>query len=84
MTGCDSNNRDVSLFSLSCRSVKIKALSVCDFILSNKVDVFALTETWLRSSVDKSVIYELKPDGYIMYHGNPNEVVVWLLCLILI
>jgi len=77
-TGCNNSSRDVSLFSLNCRSVKNKALSVCDFILSNKVDIFALTETWLGSSVDKSMISELKPDGYSIHHvsGNPNEVVV--------
>lgn len=67
-TSCDNSSRDVSLFSLNCRSVKNKALSVCDSILSNKVDIFALTETWLGSSVDKSVISELKPDGYSIHH----------------
>lgn len=67
-TGCDNSSRDVSLSSLNCRSFKEKALSVCDFLLSKKVDIFALTETWLGSSVDKSVISELKPDGCSIHH----------------
>lgn len=38
------------------------------FILSNKVDILALTETWLGSNVDKSVISELIPNGYHICH----------------
>ena len=67
-TGCDNSSSDVSLFSLNCRSFKNKALSVCDFLLFNKVDIFALTEIWSGSSVDKSVISELKPDGYCIHN----------------
>ena len=66
-TGCDNSSSDI-LFSLNCRSFKNKALSVCNFWLFNKVDIFALKETWLGSSVDKSVISELKPDGYSIHN----------------
>lgn len=72
-TGCDNSSSDVSLFSLNCRSFKNKALSVCNFLLFNKVDIFALTETWLGSSVDKSVISELKPDGNSIHHVSQQS-----------
>lgn len=57
----------VSLVSLNPRSVKNKATSINDFIISNNVDILALTETWLGTTVDKSVISELTPCGYNMY-----------------
>jgi hypothetical protein len=51
----------VSLVSLNPRSDKNKATSINDFILSNNFDILALTETWLGTTVDKSVISELTP-----------------------
>jgi hypothetical protein len=43
--------------------VKNKAVSLCDFILSNQIDLFAITETWLVDELDKFVLSELVPNG---------------------
>jgi len=56
------------LYSLNCRSVKNKALSICDHIISNNIDIMALTETWLGTDVDNIVPGDLIPDGYDFYH----------------
>ena len=37
--------------------------------LDNKIDMFALTETWLRSNDDNNfVTRELCPDGFVFTH----------------
>lgn len=51
----------VSLTSLNTRSVKNKTVSINDFITDNNIDILALTETWLGTSVDKTVLSELLP-----------------------
>jgi hypothetical protein len=48
-------------------------MSVCDFLTSNNVDILALTETWLGSSIDKSVIAEITPNSYDLQHISRNE-----------
>jgi hypothetical protein len=48
--------------------VKNKAVSLCDFILSNQIDLFAITETWLVDELDKFVLSELVPNGYDVQH----------------
>lgn len=63
-----NNGKTLSLITLNCRSVKKKALSLCDFITSNQIDLFALTETWLGEELNKSVLKELVPTGYEIQH----------------
>ena len=46
----------LKLYTLNCRSVKNKALSVSDLIISNKIDLAALTETWLGTDIDSIVL----------------------------
>ncbi|CAC5424857.1 unnamed protein product [Mytilus coruscus] len=67
-TSNDGSNTALSLVTLNTRSVKNKTTSICDFLTSNNVDIFALTETWLGSSVDKHIISEITPDGYDLHH----------------
>ena len=47
------------------RLVKNKTLYLCDYVLTNH---FALTETWLGCTVEKTYIGELVPTGYVMKH----------------
>ena len=49
---------------MNVRSVKNKALSVADMVISRDIDILALTETWLGSAIDDHVIHELVPRGY--------------------
>ena len=48
--------------------MKNKAVYLCDFILSNQMDLFAITETWLEDELDKYVLSELVPNGYDVQH----------------
>lgn len=47
-----------------------KALSLSDYVVSNKVDTFAMTETWLDSTLDDVVKQELIPTSYDFLHLN--------------
>lgn len=58
----------VKVCCLNPRSVKNKTIALCDYILSNDFDFVALTETWLGTSIDKSCLGELIPDGYKINH----------------
>ena len=49
---------------LNVRSVKNKALSVADMVISRDIDILALTETLLGSAIDDHVIHGLVPRGY--------------------
>lgn len=69
----DRNTKPLKVFTLNCRSVKNKALSLCDFIVSEDADILALTETWLGTSVDPGVIAELLPKGYDILHSSRKE-----------
>ena len=52
---------------LNVRSIKNKALSVADMVISQDIDILPLTETWLGSSIDDHVIHELVPTGYELH-----------------
>ena len=58
----------ITLFTLNCRSVKNKTLAIADFIQSHNADLLAITETWLGSEIDKSVISDITPQGYGFHH----------------
>jgi hypothetical protein len=62
------NQKKLHVCSLNPRSVKNKALSINDYIVSNDFDLCALTETWLGSSIDNICISELVPAGYSFEH----------------
>lgn len=70
-----NNNKCVSLFSLNCRSVKNKTVSLCDFIQSNNVDLLALSETWLDTTIKNSfLLSSFQTDTiYIRYHKKTKE-----------
>lgn len=63
---CDlvTDRQKLRIGCLNARSVKNKTLSLADYILSEDFDIFAITETWLGSSVDQQCISELVPNGY--------------------
>jgi hypothetical protein len=64
-------NKHLTLCTLNSRSVKNKTTSINDFIVSNHVNLLAITETWFGSEIDKIVVAEMIPSGYeiIMYHA---------------
>ena len=65
---CTDSNffRSVDFCLLNTRSVKNKSLIVKDFVVDRqKIDIFALTETWLGpGETDEQIINELCPTGF--------------------
>jgi hypothetical protein len=59
---------------LNTQSVKNKALSIADFVITQDIDVLAITETWLGTDIDKQVKKDLVPSGYKVKHvPRPSE-----------
>lgn len=61
-------NKSLHVCSLNARSIKNKSVSVADFIISNDLDIIALTETWLGSDIDNIILSKLVPSGYDIKH----------------
>ena len=59
---------NVKVCCLNPRSVKNKTLAISDYIISNNLDLLAVTETWLGTTVDKTCISELVPSYYQIKH----------------
>jgi exonuclease III len=54
---------------LNVRSLSNKAGQVNEYIVDNKIDIMALTETWLLpGDINGSVITEATPRGYELRH----------------
>jgi exonuclease III len=71
---CFKSAKQLTLFSLNCRSVKNKALSIADLVISRNIDILAMTETWLGCSTDAQVLSELKPPGYdVLQVSRPDK-----------
>ncbi|VDI55824.1 Hypothetical predicted protein [Mytilus galloprovincialis] len=56
--------------TLNCRSVKNKALAICDFVT---LDILAITESWLGSDVHEGIIQDLVPSGYSIIHHSCSD-----------
>ena len=51
------------------RSIRNKSLALKDYIVDHDLDLFAVTETWLRpGGIDNYHIEEFCPSGYTFYH----------------
>jgi len=73
--------KSLQIYCLNPRSIKNKVLSLSDYIVTQDYGIVALTETCLRTSVNKKCIAELVPSGYSMkYVPRPvvEREVVWL------
>ena len=54
---------------LNARSIKNKATILNDFVIENKIDIMAFTETWLLAGdTDGAVISDVTPAGYVFRH----------------
>ena len=61
------NVAKLNVHCINVRSVKNKAISVSDLVISRDIDILALTETWLGSAIDVHVINTLVPCGYELH-----------------
>jgi exonuclease III len=60
------NNSNLSFGLINARSVKNKAIHVCEYVLDNKLDILAITETWLGEN-DTVVKGNICPPGYKLF-----------------
>ena len=58
------NVAKLNVHCINVRSVKNKAISVSDLVISRDIDILALTETWFGRAIDGHVISILVPCGY--------------------
>ena len=49
----------IRLVLWNAQSLQKKSASVCDIMLSNKLDIFAVTETWLASNGNNTSLTEI-------------------------
>ena len=58
---------------LNIRSINKKELAIKDYAVDNNVDIFAMTETWLRDNENYNFFTaEVCPTGYCFYHVPRN------------
>ena len=62
------NNSAIKFCCFNARSISNKSLAISQFVLSNKIDICAITETWLTQSSPASLLNELTPRGYEFIH----------------
>ena len=58
----------VRLVTLNARSMKNKAASLADMVSSKKINILAITETWLKPSDTLSCLSDLTPPGFSLLH----------------
>jgi len=59
----------VQLGLINARSINNKALYIKDFMVDNKFDILAITETWLNGKdTDQRKIHEICPSGFSLKH----------------
>jgi exonuclease III len=69
ITGSFANAQLCSFGMLNCRSVRNKTVLLKDYVVENRFDIFAVTETWLHSDEsDNMLIGDLTPKGYLFKH----------------
>ena len=74
--------KPLSFLYFNAGSVRNKADTVCDYVIENKVDLCAITETWL-SEGDSQIVTDITPTDYEFLHvdrGNKREGGVGVLC----
>ena len=58
----------VCLATINARSMRNKAASLADMVISRKIDILAITETWLKPSDTLSCPSDLTPPGFSLLH----------------
>ena len=58
-----TQSKSVKVALLNCRSAQNKCAELREHVIDNELDIFALTETWLRKN-DTMDVSDLCPDGY--------------------
>ena len=74
---CTQFDEPLSVCCVNVQSLNNKALSVADFVVTQGIDILALTETWLGTDSDPFVISESVPSvPFTFLAKKVREVVV--------
>ena len=53
---------------MNARSIKPKTAPFSEYVTSKKLDIVAVTETWLKHDETKSTTADISPPGYSFFH----------------
>ena len=53
---------------LNARSINNKSLLIKDYVVERDIDIFAITETWLKDTNSDFVVRDICPSGYLFSH----------------
>ena len=64
----NANRKSLKLCCFNARAVSKKTSAIANFIISNNIDMCAITETWLPNHILLALLNELLPYGFIFVH----------------
>ena len=64
--------KKLSMTLFNARSVRNKTATLYDKVVSDNIDLLAITETWLTQDRDDPIICQLTPEGY-KFHNVPRQ-----------
>lgn len=67
-TSNSKSYRNVNFCLLNTRSIRNKSDLIKEFLLDSKLDILALTETWLQGNNDQYSIRDITPTNYVFKH----------------
>lgn len=66
-----TTSTNITLCYINARSIKNKAVYLCDYITTHHYDLFVISETWLNCpATNDSYINALLPPGYSIHHAD--------------
>jgi len=65
--------RNIRVATTNVRSIRDKIASLTDLLISKKIDILAVTETWLRPHDTAACIADISPSGFTFHH-RPRSV----------
>ena len=66
--GPSGPNERIKIATMNVRSIKPKTAPFSEYVTSKKLDIVAVTETWLKHDETKSTIADISPPGYSFFH----------------
>ena len=65
-----TNERWINFSLINPRSVRNKHMQINDFVVDNKLDFLAITETWLSEETESDIVHSLTPEGFSFSHKS--------------
>ena len=68
LTTQSSINNNLTFSLLNARSINNKSLLIKDYVVERDIDIFAITETWLKDTNSDYAVRDICPTGYLFCH----------------